>query len=145
VCASGCFDLLHPGHVWRLEHARSLGNILVVAIESDEAARARPGQANESLRRPPARPITPAVERAEVLAALAAVDYVVEFDGDSPHQFLTRFSPDVIVIGERATTDSISTRDAGEVERLGCKIARVPLEPGYSTTLLIERIRELRT
>lgn len=145
MCANGCFDLLHPGHIRLLEHARSLGEILVVAIESDEAARARSGQADKPLRRGPTRIITPAVERAEILAALAAVDFVVEFDGKSPHEFFTRFCPDVIVVGGKAGSDSISPRDAGELEGRGCKIVRVPLEPGYSNSLLIQRISELRS
>jgi rfaE bifunctional protein nucleotidyltransferase chain/domain len=144
VCASGCFDLLHPGHIRLLEHARSLGDVLVVAIESDASVRARSAAGMAPGRNPPPRPITPAVERAEILAALAAVDVVVELEGASSHQFLARFLPDVVIVGGSAGSDSVASRDAVELERLGCKIARVPLEPGYSTASLIERILELR-
>lgn len=144
VCASGCFDLLHPGHIRFLEHANSLGDVLVVLIENDAAIRARSASGNGSPRNGPSRPITPAPERAEVLAALAAVDYAVEFEGASPREFLMRLVPDVIVIGGSASSDPAAHREAGELEALGCKIARIPLEPGFSTTRLIERILELR-
>jgi rfaE bifunctional protein nucleotidyltransferase chain/domain len=144
VCASGCFDLLHPGHVRLLEHARSLGDILVVAIESDGSVRARSEAGRAPRPNPPRRPITPAVERAEILAALAAVDFVVELEGASSDRFLARFSPDVVIVGGSAVSDSVALREAGELERPGYTIARVALEPGYSTALLIERILELR-
>jgi rfaE bifunctional protein nucleotidyltransferase chain/domain len=143
VCASGCFDLLHPGHIRLLEHARSLGDILVVAIESDASVHARSEARTAPGRSAPPRPITRAAERAEILAALAAVDSVVEFEGAASHEFLARFLPDVVLVGGSTGSDSVALRDADELERLGCRIARVPLEPGYSTALLIERIREL--
>jgi len=141
VCASGCFDLLHPGHIRLVEHARSLGDILVVAIESDGSVRARPQAGMAPGGNVPARPLTAAVERAEILAALAAVDFVAELEGPSSHPFLTRFSPDVVIAGGRAGPDSAAPRDASE---RGWRIARVPLEPGFSTALLIERILGLR-
>lgn len=143
MCVSGCFDLLHPGHIRLLEHARSLGDILVVAIESDEAIRARTASIRTPEKNGPARPITPASERAEILAALAAVDYVVEFEGPSPREFFARLQPDVVVIGGSARLDSSAQREAAELEALGCKVVQVPLEPGHSTTRLIERILEL--
>lgn len=145
MCASGCFDLLHPGHIRLLEQARNLGEILIVAIESDAAVRARFPKADASIRNAAARPVTPAGERAEILAALAAVDYVTEFDGESPYGFLARLLPDVVVIGGSAGTNGIAGRDANDLPRLGCKVVRVPLEPGYSTELLIERILESRS
>jgi rfaE bifunctional protein nucleotidyltransferase chain/domain len=144
VCASGCFDLLHPGHIRLLEYAKSLGKILVVAIEGDQQARARFGQDHAPSRRSTDRPIHPAAERAEILAALAAVDFVTVVGSGSPHDFIARFLPDVVVLGGSAGTDPAARRDAGEWERLGCRIMRVPLEPGYSTSRLIERIQELR-
>lgn len=144
VCASGCFDLLHPGHVRLLEHARSLGEILVVAIESDAAARTRSAFGKEPAKNRPARPITPAAERAEVLAAFAAVDYVVEFDGASPRELFAQLQPDVIVVGGSAGSDSSEQHHASELEALGFRVARIPLEPGHSTTRLIERILEIR-
>ncbi|HXQ27215.1 MAG TPA: adenylyltransferase/cytidyltransferase family protein [Candidatus Acidoferrales bacterium] len=147
VCASGCFDLLHPGHIRLLEQARSLGDILVVALESDAAARKRFGPreaapGNGAKKNAP-RPITPAAERAEILAALAAVDYVVEFDEPSPRSFLEAFLPDVFVEGSASRRD-VASPEAGALEALGCKVVRVPFEPGYSTALLIQRITESR-
>jgi bifunctional ADP-heptose synthase (sugar kinase/adenylyltransferase) len=78
------------------------------------------------------------------LAALASVDFVVPLETNSVQPFLTRFLPDVVAVGGNPSTDSAARRDASELERLGCKIVRVPLEPGYSTARLIDRIRELR-
>jgi rfaE bifunctional protein nucleotidyltransferase chain/domain len=144
VCAYGCFDLLHPGHIRLLEHARSLGNILVVAIECDAALHARPTNGDSPADRQPARPVTPAAERAEILAALGAVDFVVVLESDSAQPFLLQFAPDIVAVGGNPSTDSAARRDAVELERVGCKIVRVPLEPGYSTARLIDRIRELR-
>jgi rfaE bifunctional protein nucleotidyltransferase chain/domain len=140
VCASGCFDLLHPGHTRLLEQSRGLGDILIVAVQSDASFRvswvpAKGGAAEIG------RPITPAAERMEILAALAAVDYAVEFDGPSPHEFLRRLAPDVFVEGG-TSRDSILRES--ESKTLGCRIVRFSLEPGYSTTRLIERITELR-
>jgi rfaE bifunctional protein nucleotidyltransferase chain/domain len=143
VCASGCFDLLHPGHIRLLEHARSLGDILVVAVESDAAVRARSASGGQRANGGAARPITPASERAEILAALAAVDYVVEFQDSSPGEFFAQLLPDVIVLGG-AGSDPSERREVAELEALGSKVARVPLEPGYSTARLIERILEMR-
>lgn len=144
MCASGCFDLLHPGHVRLLEYAESLGKILVVAIEGDTAARTGFGDGNAPLRRSTDRPIHPAAVRAEILAALAAVDFVTAIESGSPQDFLAHFLPDVAVFGGTAGTDPAARRDAGELERLGCRVMRVPLEPGYSTRRLIARIQELR-
>jgi rfaE bifunctional protein nucleotidyltransferase chain/domain len=144
VCASGCFDLLHPGHIRLLEHACSLGGILVVAIESDASARARSTSGAEPAGNCPSRPITPAAERAEVLSAFAAVDYVVEYEGPSPRELFARLQPDVIVVGGSAGSDSSDHQQANELEVLGFKVARIPLEPGHSTTRLIERILESR-
>jgi rfaE bifunctional protein nucleotidyltransferase chain/domain len=144
VCANGCFDLLHPGHIRLLEYARTFGNILVVTIESDAAVRARLAARKAPTTYFPERPITPAGERAEVLSALAAVDYVVEFEGASPREFLARLQPDVIVVGGSTGSNPSELQSAGEPETLGCKVVRIPLEPGYSTSRLIERIRESR-
>jgi len=140
VCASGRFDLLHPGHIRLLEQARALGDIHVVAVLSDATF----GQSSAPTKGGApgiARPITPAAERMEILAALAAVDYVVEFDGPSAYGFLLRLAPDVFVEGGTARESSLRE---SESEPLRCRIVRFPLEPGYSTTRLIERITELR-
>ena len=112
VCASGCFDLLHPGHIRLLEQAKSLGDILVVTIESDAAVRARSASGNGTAGKSPARPITPAAERAEILASLAAVDFVVELQDASSREFLTRLLPDVIAVGG-AGSDPQFVPDAG--------------------------------
>ncbi len=144
MCASGCFDLLHPGHIRLLEYAKSLGKILVVAIEGDRVARARFGNGNAPHRRLTDRPIHPGALRAEILAALAAVDFVTAVESGSPQDFIARFLPDMVVSGGSAGTDPAARRDAGDVERLGCRVVRVPLEPGYSTNRLIERIQERR-
>ncbi len=143
MCAFGGFDLLHPGHIRLLEHARSLGAILAVAIESDAAIRARSESGKAPHRESPGRPITPAAERAEILAALAAVDYVTEFEGPAPLEFLVRLLPDVVVSGNASGPEVLSRHDEAQLERAGCKIIRVPLEPGYSTSRLIDRILEL--
>ncbi len=143
MCASGCFDLLHPGHIRLLEHARSLGDILVVAVESDAAVRARSASGGQPANGGPARPITPASERAEILAALAAIDYVVESQDSSPREFFAQLLPDVIVLGG-AGPDPSALREVAELEALGSKVVRVPLEPGYSTARLIERILGMR-
>jgi rfaE bifunctional protein nucleotidyltransferase chain/domain len=141
---SGCFDLLHPGHIRLLEHARSLGDILVVAIESDATAGARSTSGNGLAKQTLSRPIIPSAERAEILAALSAVDSVVEFEGPSPHELFTRLLPDVVAIGGSGGSDQSAHREIADLEARGCKVVRIPLEPGYSTTRLIERILERR-
>lgn len=147
VCVSGCFDLLHPGHVRLLEQARALGDVLVVAVQSDASVRAAADRESRAQRAPakytPPRPITPAAERAEILAALAAVDCVVECDEASPREFLGRFRPDIFVRGGAAGADEAADREDEALEAMGCKVVRIPLEPGYSTTRLIERIAEI--
>ncbi len=131
VFTNGCFDLLHPGHVRLLEESRSLGDALVVAINSDASVRQLKG---------PGRPVTPEAERAEVLAALAAVDYVVIFDEPTPRELIARLLPDVLAKGSDWGPGEIVGRE--EVEAAGGRVVSTPLEGGYSTTTLIERIRE---
>jgi len=113
-----------------------LGDLLVVGIESDASVRARLSRSAGSSRALLARPATPAGERAEVLASLAAVDYVAEFEGPSLRDFLAFLSPDVVVV-------TSGNSAIPEIEHVGRKIVRVPAEPGYSTALLIGRILEL--
>jgi rfaE bifunctional protein nucleotidyltransferase chain/domain len=137
VCASGGFDLLHPGHIRLLEQARSLGDILVVAVESDRSVGGRTPSAVGV-----ARPITPAAERAEILAALAAVDYAAEFDDVSPRGLLAHLQPDVFVAGGSAG-DPAARQEDEALGAAGCRVVRLALEPGYSTALLIERIQQL--
>ncbi len=133
VCVCGAFDLLHPGHIRLLDQARSVGDVLVVALESDTRLRKEHGAA---------RPVIPTAERAEILAALASVDCVVEID-EPPAEFLARLRPDVFVRGVRGDPESASPEDAA-LESAGCKVVRVPVEPGYSTASLLERITEFR-
>ena len=144
MCVSGCFDLLHPGHVRLLEQARSLGDVLVVLLESDRAARARFAQPNVSSGNTLARPVTAAAERAEIVASLAAVDCVTIVEDSFLPEFSASFSPDVFVVAAPAGGDAATRRELNDLERLGCKVVRVAPEPGYSTSLLIERIREAR-
>lgn len=147
VCAAGAFDLLHPGHIRLLEQARGLGDALVIALQSDASVRSNAppitsgGATHEAAASGAAtRPITPATERAEILSALAAVDYVVEFDELTPREFVVRLAPDVVVEGGNA-----GSRDLGDeaVKAAGGRIVRIPLEPGYSTSWLVERISHL--
>lgn len=131
VFTNGVFDLLHPGHVRYLRDARALGDALVVAVNSDRSTRA--------LAKGGDRPITPEAERAEILAALEAVDAVVIFDEDTPHEIVSALQPDVLVKGADWADGAIVGADIVEA-RGGC-VARIPLATGYSTTSLIEKIR----
>jgi rfaE bifunctional protein nucleotidyltransferase chain/domain len=130
VFTNGVFDLLHPGHVRYLQSARTFGDALVVGINSDRSVRANKGAG---------RPVTPALERAEILAALSAVDGVVIFDEDTPHELIATLQPDVLVKGADWAEDAIVGRDV--VEARGGRVVRVSVEPGYSTTAIIEKIR----
>jgi D-glycero-beta-D-manno-heptose 1-phosphate adenylyltransferase len=132
VFTNGCFDLLHPGHIRLLERSRSLGDVLIVAINSDASVRGNKG-AN--------RPIIPEAERAEVLAALQAVDYVTIFDEPTPREIVAALMPDILVKGSDWGPNEIVGRE--EVEAAGGQVVSMALEPGYSTTGLIERIRLL--
>ena len=134
VFASGMFDLLHPGHIRLIEQARSLGDIVVLGVQNDT---------DESSQKHARAPITPASERAETLAALAAVEAVVEFDAPNAAQLLARLAPDVVVKGGSEGSDASAFRDDAEAEAAGIKVVRIPLEPGYSTTRLLERIAEI--
>jgi len=127
------FDLLHPGHVRYLEAARRLGDILIVAVNSDRSVRANKG---------PGRPLNPDRERAEVLLALSSVDAAVLFDEDTPHQVIGTIQPDVLVKGADWAPTDIVGRDV--VEARGGRVARIDLAQGYSTTELIRRVHGRR-
>lgn len=145
VFVSGCFDLLHPGHVRLLEQARPYGDLLVVGVQSDTGVRATKGKSAATAGPNIARPISPAAERAEILAALAAVDYVVEFGESSPETLIARLTPDVIVQG--AAPGSHVTHSAerkGASDSTTAKIVPILLEPGFSTAQLLERIAQPR-
>ena len=130
VFTNGVFDLLHPGHVRYLRDARELGDVLIVGLNADRSVRRNKG---------PDRPITTENERAEILAALAAVDLVVIFDEDTPAEIIRRLQPDILVKGADWPEDQIVGRDT--VEARGGRVVRIPVEQGYSTTGIVERIR----
>jgi D-beta-D-heptose 7-phosphate kinase/D-beta-D-heptose 1-phosphate adenosyltransferase len=131
VFTNGVFDLLHPGHIRYLQQARSLGDALAVGVNADGSVRANKG---------PERPITPEAERAEILAALDAVDAVVIFDEPTPHTVIAALQPDVLVKGADWGDDAIVGRDI--VEARGGRVVRMPIETGYSTSAIIERVRK---
>ncbi len=131
VFTNGVFDLLHPGHTRYLADARREGDVLVVAVNSDRSVRAQNKGSD--------RPITPEAERAEMLAALTAVDAVVIFDEDTPHAIVSAVQPDVLVKGADWGADNIVGRDV--VEARGGRVVRVTLSPGYSTTSILARAR----
>jgi D-beta-D-heptose 7-phosphate kinase/D-beta-D-heptose 1-phosphate adenosyltransferase len=132
VFTNGVFDLLHPGHLRYLQHARGLGDALIVGVNSDRSVRQNKG---------PERPINPEAERAEVLAALACVDGVAIFDAATPFDIISTLQPDILVKGADWAEDAIVGRDI--VEARGGKVVRVDVEPGYSTTAILERVRNL--
>jgi rfaE bifunctional protein nucleotidyltransferase chain/domain len=133
VFTNGVYDLLHPGHVRYLNAARSFGDALVVGVNSDRSVRANKG---------PTRPVNPEAERAEVIAALAAVDAAVVFDEDTPHVIISRLQPDILVKGADWPADQIVGRDI--VEARGGRVVRAEIEEGYSTSALIEKVRRLK-
>jgi rfaE bifunctional protein nucleotidyltransferase chain/domain len=132
VFTNGVFDILHPGHVRYLQDARALGEILIVGLNADASVRRNKG---------PERPINPENERAEILAALACVDAVVIFDEDTPAEIVRAVQPDVLVKGADWPADQIVGRDT--VEARGGRVVLMPVEPGHSTTAIVERIRRL--
>ena len=134
VFTNGCFDLMHVGHTRYLEAARALGDLLIVGVNSDTSVRA--------LNKATGRPIVPAEQRAEVIAALGCVDYVVLFDEPDPAALIAALQPDVLVKGGDWTPDRIIGRDI--VEARGGTVRTIPLVPGVSTTSLVERICKLR-
>jgi D-beta-D-heptose 7-phosphate kinase/D-beta-D-heptose 1-phosphate adenosyltransferase len=130
VFTNGVFDLLHPGHVRYLRAASREGDVLIVAVNSDRSVRANKG---------PTRPVTPEHERAEILSALACVDAVVIFDEETPADIIRRVQPDVLVKGADWAADAIVGRDT--VEARGGRVVRIDVEPGWSTSKIIDRIR----
>jgi D-glycero-beta-D-manno-heptose 1-phosphate adenylyltransferase len=133
VFTNGVFDLLHPGHVRYLQQAKELGDALIVGVNSDRSVRLNKGEG---------RPIHAEAERAEILAALQLVDVVVVFDDETPHEVIAAVQPDVLVKGADWPEDGIVGRDI--VEARGGVVVRVPVESGYSTSLIIEKIRQAR-
>jgi D-glycero-beta-D-manno-heptose 1-phosphate adenylyltransferase len=132
VFTNGCFDLLHPGHTHYLNEARKLGDLLVVALNSDRTVRELKG---------PSRPVFPENERAEILAALACVDLVTVFDDLTPQKLIARMLPHVLVKGGNWALDQIVGR--AEVEAAGGQVISMPVVSGYSTSLLVESARKV--
>src|SRR5438874_9289895 len=128
VFTNGCYDLLHPGHIRLLEQARSLGDILILALNSDESVRRLKG---------PTRPLMSEQERAEVAGGLAAVDAITIFGEDTPRELIAAVLPDILVKGAD-WAHWIAGRE--EVEAAGGQVMALSLEPGYSTTGIVETI-----
>lgn len=131
VFTNGVFDLLHPGHVRYLRAAKRLGDVLVVAINSDRSVR--------RLEKGPERPLVRERDRAEVLAALEMVDYVAVFGQDTPYELIRALQPDVLVKGGDWPVDRIVGADL--VLARGGRVRSLPFASGYSTTALVERMR----
>ena len=131
VFTNGCFDLIHPGHVDLLARAKSLGDVLILGLNSDASVR-RQGKGAD-------RPVNPFAARAFVLAHLASVDFVTEFDEDTPLELIRAIHPHVLVKGGDWTPDRIVGRDIVEAE--GGSALSLPLISGCSTTALIAKIR----
>jgi rfaE bifunctional protein nucleotidyltransferase chain/domain len=131
VFTNGCFDLMHIGHTRYLQAASALGDLLVVGVNSDASVR--------SLNKGVDRPIVPEAQRAEVLAALGCVDYVVIFSEPDPGALIAALQPDVLVKGGDWALDKIVGRET--VEARGGAVTTIPLVPGMSTTSLLQRIR----
>jgi rfaE bifunctional protein nucleotidyltransferase chain/domain len=129
VFTNGVFDILHPGHLRYLRAARAEGDALVVAVNSDRSVRANKG---------PSRPVNAEQERAEVVSALACVDAVVVFEEETPAEIVRRLQPDVLVKGADWPADQIVGRDT--VEARGGRVVRMPVEKGFSTSTIIERV-----
>ena len=131
VLTNGCFDLIHPGHTRLFAEAHRLGDVLIVAMNSDSSLRALKGKN---------RALQPEAERAEIIAALAAVDYVTIFDDPSVLSVVARMLPNVLVKGGDYTLDKIVGR--AEVEAAGGRVVPIPIVAGYSTSAIIEAAKK---
>jgi len=128
VFTNGCYDILHPGHIRLLEAARSLGDVLILALNTDASVQRLKG---------PTRPLISQGQRAELAAALEAVDAVTFFDEDTPRELIAAVLPDVLIKGAD-WAHFIAGRE--EVEAAGGQVLALPLEPGYSTTGILEEV-----
>ena len=128
VFTNGCYDILHPGHIRLLESARSLGDVLILALNTDRSVQLMKGRS---------RPLIPEQDRAELASALAAVDAVTLFDEDTPRELIAAVVPDILVKGAD-WSHFIAGRE--EVEAAGGRVLALPLEPGFSTTAILEHI-----
>jgi D-beta-D-heptose 7-phosphate kinase/D-beta-D-heptose 1-phosphate adenosyltransferase len=132
VFTNGCFDILHLGHVRYLTAAKSHGDVLVVGLNSDRSVRQIKGDS---------RPVIEQAQRAEVLAALGVVDYVTLFDEADPLKLIECLQPDVLVKGDDWPLDKIIGADF--VQQRGGRVVRVPVVPDISTSVIIDRIKQL--
>jgi rfaE bifunctional protein nucleotidyltransferase chain/domain len=130
VFTNGCFDLLHAGHVRYLRQARALGDALAVGLNSDRSVRELKGEG---------RPVNPQEDRAEVLAALGCVDYVVIFDGKRATDLLRKVRPHVYAKGGDYTPESLDAGERAALAEAGAEIRILPLVPGRSTTAVLAR------
>ena len=129
VFSNGCFDILHPGHIHTLTHAKALGDVLIVGINSDASVKRLKGER---------RPILNQGERAVMLAALEAVDYVTAFEEDTPLALIQLLRPHVLVKGGDWSSESVVGREVVEAD--GGRVVLVPYQEGLSTTGFIERV-----
>ena len=134
VFTNGCFDLLHVGHVRYLQAARALGDALMVALNGDDSVRALKGES---------RPLNPAAERAEVIAALECVDHVVVFPDVRATTLLEQVHPAIYVKGGDYTAATLDVEERGALQRAETEIRILPFEAGFSTSGLIEKLRAL--
>ena len=134
VLTNGCFDLLHVGHVRYLKSARGLGDALAVALNGDESVRALKGEG---------RPLNREADRAEVIAALECVDYVVIFAEVRATQLLEKVRPAVYVKGGDYTAESLNAEERSALERSGAEIRILPFETGHSTSSLIDKVGKI--
>ena len=128
VFTNGCYDILHPGHIRLLEQARSLGDILILALNTDASVERLKG---------PSRPLIRESDRAELACGLEAVDAVTLFDEDTPTELIAAVLPDILIKGAD-WAHYIAGRE--EVEAAGGRVLALPLEPGYSTTNMVDEI-----
>lgn len=133
VFTNGAYDILHPGHIRLLEQARALGDVLILALNTDASIKRYKG---------PTRPVNPELDRVRAAAALAAVDAVVLFDEDTPRELIAAVLPDVLVKGAD-WSHFVAGRE--EVEAAGGRVELIALEPGYSTTRTIQNVRHEAT
>lgn len=129
VFTNGCFDILHLGHITLLEKAKSLGDYLVVALNSDSSVHRLKGKN---------RPLIPCRERTKVIAALSAVDYVTTFSQPTPARLIKKLKPDILVKGGDYHPSQIVGKE--DIENWGGKVVVIPLLKGYSTTELVKKI-----
>ena len=130
VFTNGCFDILHRGHLHVLREAKALGDLLIVAVNSDGSVKRLKG---------PSRPVINEAGRSELIAALEMVDYVTLFEETDPRRLIEEIQPDILAKGGDWRRDQVVGADI--VERNGGKVAVIPYLKGFSTTEIIERVR----